>query len=357
MRVEYLWRLEEIRGIIDQVFPVTEIWFDGGRPIFAVHLVGDTKARFLALKERLESLGYLPLLRHRDGMTVIALMPRPPRGRWRWQVNLLLFLGTLLTTFFAGYFNFREDALAGYLPSAAIGGLTFSLSLMLILVCHEMGHKVISIWRGIDASLPYFIPVPPLPGGLSIGTLGAVIVTRTPAPNRDALIDLGASGPIAGFLVTIPILAIGISRSVVLTQPVPGPTLPTPLLIDLMLRWILNPPENAVVLVHPMVFAGWIGLLVTALNLLPASMLDGGHVARSLLGSRAHMIVSYGAVALAILLGYWPMGLLILFMIRRGHPGPLDDISGVSPLRRVVALALVAIFILSAVPLIPIRMF
>lgn len=341
------WRIEEFGQIIGEYFQVTGVQFDGGRPAYAVVIPPDSRERFLQLHRRVAPMGYLPVLRRRAGYEVIALTPRPPRGSWHWSVNLGLFAVTLLTTFLAGYYNAVPLVEAGYLRGAIGGGLAFSLSLMAILATHEMGHKVLSVIRGVDSSLPYFIPMAP-----PLGTMGAVIMTRTPAPNRDALIDVGAAGPIAGFLVSIPILIIGIRQSFVISPlGFQGINLPDPLLLRWLIQMLLHPPENAVVLGHPVLFAGWIGLLVTSLNLLPAGMLDGGHAVRALFGARAHLILSWVAVAVAAALGYWLMAVLILVLIRRGHPGPLDDVTPASPLRLALGLALLAIFILSAVPL------
>ncbi len=342
---ELLWRIEEFRGIVEQYFPVQAVWSDGGRPAFAVRVGEDSKERFLRLRHQLEPMGYLPMLRRRNGVTVLGLAPRPPRGQWRWQVNLALLAATLGTTFLAGYLSTSLLVADGLMSNAISGGLAFSLCLMLILGTHEMGHKVVSWIRGIDASLPYFIPmVPP------VGTMGAVIVTRTPAPNRDALMELGASGPIAGFLVAILVLVIGIKLSF---DPPPAPVeglvwLPVPLLVQL-LALVVRPVDIANLIWHPVFFAGWIGLLVTSINLLPASMLDGGHAIRALFGTRIHRLLSLGAVVLAVALRYWPMAILILFLFRRGHPGPLDDISPMSRSHVVLGFVLLAIFILSAV--------
>lgn len=345
--MDLAWRIEEFRHVIGEYFPVTGVEFDGGRPAYAVVTAPDSRERFLRLLRRLEPMGYLPALRRRDGREVIVLMPRPPLGAWRSSVNLALFAVTLLTTFLAGYRNSQPLVDAGYLRSAIGGGLAFSISLMAILATHEMGHKVLSVIRGVDSSLPYFIPMAP-----PLGTMGAVIMTRTPAPNRDALIDVGAAGPIAGFLMSIPILIIGITHSFVISPiSFQGVNLPDPLLLRLLVRVLLHPPENAVVLGHPVLFAGWIGLLVTSLNLLPAGMLDGGHAVRALFGAQVHRVLSWVAVAVAAALGYWLMALLILVLIRRGHPGPLDDVSPASPARIGIGIALLAIFVLSAVPL------
>lgn len=347
MGVEVSWRLEEFRRIIEEYFPIDDIGYDDGRPAFTVRAPADSKQRFLQLRQRLEPLGYLPRLRRRDGRDIVALVPQPPRGQWRWQVNLALFAATLVTTFIAGYLNARALVQAGYLSSSVGGGLAFSLSLIVILAAHEMGHKVASIMRGIDASLPYFIPMFP-----PIGTMGAVIMTRTPAPNRDALMDLGASGPIAGFLAAIPILIVGITKSFVISPTgFQGINLPDPLLVKVLMRLILHPSGGALVLGHPILFAGWIGLLVTSINLLPTSMLDGGHAVRALFGARIHRLLSWVGVVVAALLGYWAMAILILLFMRRGHPGPLDDISPLSPARITLGVVLLAIFVLSAVPL------
>lgn len=350
MSVEWLWRIEEFRSVVERYFPVDEVWYDGGRPVFAVRVPDDSKERFLQLRRHLEPMGYLPLLRRRNGTTVLGLTPRPPRGQWRWPVNLALFVATLGTTFIAGFLNTRVFVTGGYLHSAVAGGLAFSLSLLVILVTHEMGHKIVSIVRGTDASLPYFIPmVPP------IGTMGAVIVTRTPAPNRDALMELGASGPIAGFLVAIPVLIIGIKLSFFMRPAdLAGAyvvNLPDPLLVQLLTRLLLHPPAGTVPVTHPVLFAGWIGLLVTSINLLPGGMLDGGHAIRALFGARVHRMLSWAAVVVAAVLGYWPMAILILVLNRRGHPGPLDDVSPASPSRIVLGVVLLAVFILSAVRL------
>jgi hypothetical protein len=344
-----------VRAAVEAAFPVQELWFADGRPAFTIVPGPDDKERFLRLRQTLGDLGVLPLMRRRDDKTVIVLLPRPSPGRTPWLWPIGLFAATLVTTFLAGFQNSRSGCLPG-LVSPVAGGLAFSLSLMAILVCHEMGHKVVSIWRGIDSSPPFFIPMPPL-FGLSIGTMGAVIVTRMPSPNRDALLELGASGPVAGFIVAIPILIYGVAHSLVIAHAAivangcQVMAVPTPLLVNLLVGWLLHPAPAADVIIHPMAFAGWVGLLVTALNLLPASMLDGGHVMRALFGPRAHMILSYAAVGVAIYFGYWAMALLILLLIRRGHPGPLDDCSPVSPWRRAAAASLILIFVLSAVPL------
>ena len=344
---DLLWRVEEIRHLISRHFPVQDVWFDGGRPAFTIQRPRDVRPGFAALRAQLEPMGYLPALRRRRGVDLVVLLSAPPPLRTRWEVNLALFVATLGTTFYAGYLQVLPLVRGGLLESAIGGALAFALPLVAILLTHEMGHKVASLARGIRASLPYFIPmVPP------VGTMGALIVTRSPAPDRDSLMDLGASGPLAGFLVAIPILIYGIRHSFVL-EPLAGTfiSFPDPLLVRWLTTLLLRVPEGMVVLGHPMFWAGWYGLLVTSLNLLPASMLDGGHAVRAAFGPVRHRQISFLGILIALAFGYLPMAVLIYLFIPRGHPGPLDDLTPLSPSRVVVALALVALFVLSAVPL------
>ncbi|MBI3998039.1 MAG: site-2 protease family protein [Armatimonadetes bacterium] len=339
-------RLDLARRFVEVLLPGAVPASAEPQPVFLLPTTQGIRERFLELQRRLAPLGLLPLLRSRGGQPMLILVPKPPPGRWNWQVNALLLLATIASTFYAGYAQSLSLVQAGYLTDAVTGGIAFSASVLFILGAHEMGHKIVALRRGIDASLPYFLPmVPP------VGTMGAVIVTRTPAPNRDSLMDLGASGPIAGFLAAIPVLFYGIARSFIV-----GPerlegliSIPDPLLIRWLIQVILNPAPDAVVLGHPVLFAGWIGLIVTSINLLPAGMLDGGHAVRAAFGSRMHLWLSYAGAALAAAMGFIPMALLILLLMRRGHAGPLDDLSPLSPARRLVGLALVAIFVLSAV--------
>ncbi|HLW59943.1 MAG TPA: site-2 protease family protein [bacterium] len=344
-------RFAAIHDAVASAFPVQDFGVDQGRPIFTIIPGADDKARFLRLKRDLEPLDVLPLLRRRGGNTVVMLSPKPPATRVQWSLPVALFAATLLSTFFAGLLN-AQGGLPGQHLNPVTSGLAFSLSLMGILFCHEMGHKLVSIWRGIDASLPYFIPLPPLIPGFAIGTMGAIIFTRAPAPNRDALVELGASGPIAGFIAAIPVLIYGVAHSSVVAggAALVHTCLPTPRLVDFLISWILHPAPSAEVFIHPVLFAGWIGLLVTAINLLPGGMLDGGHVVRALFGARAHLPISLAAAGIAVYFRYYLMGALILFLARRGHPGPLDDCSPLTTRHLLLAGAVVVIFALSAVP-------
>jgi Zn-dependent protease len=336
-------RLELARAEVEALLPGA-VAAQGPQPLFVLRNTDGLRERFLGLQRRLARLGLLPLLREQAGRPTLLLVPKPPAGQWAWQTNALLFLATVVTTFLAGYAQSVPLVRSGYLTSAVGGGIAFSAALLFILVSHEMGHKLVAVRRGIDASLPYFLPMAP-----PIGTLGAVIVTRAPAPNRDSLMDLGASGPLAGFVAAIPVVLYGITHSFVLRpESLQGLiSYPDPLLIRWLVRLFVRIPPGGDVLMHPVLFAAWIGLFVTSLNLLPSGMLDGGHAVRAALGARAHTIISYVGIAIAVIMGAYLMAILMAFLMRRGHVGPLDDLTPLSPSRFVVGACLIVVFVLS----------
>ena len=173
-------------------------------------------------------------------------------------------------------------------------GLPFSLTLLIILLCHEMGHYLMARYHQLDVSLPYFLPAPPIP--FLIGTLGAFIRIRSPILNKPALLDVGAAGPLSGVLVTLPLLVIGLQLSDIQVVSgnageLAGIVLGESILFKIMCWLTLGSlPDNYNIIMHPMAFAGWIGLLVTNINLIPVGQLDGGHVSYALFGERSQQI-------------------------------------------------------------------
>jgi membrane-associated protease RseP (regulator of RpoE activity) len=260
-----------------------------------------------------------------------------------------LLFATVATTFVTGYL-LSSDVINPY-----VGGVAFTAAMLAVLGTHEMGHKITANRKGIDATLPYFIPGPP-----PLGTFGAVIMQKSLPPNKDALFDVGADGPIAGFLIAIIVSIFGLMLST--PSPPSADTIGVPLvwnILEGLMRSLSIFPKGPVgwdLLLHPVAFAGWVGMLVTTLNLLPAAMLDGGHVARSVFGERLGLRLVLAALSIVYLAveGLIPMAFLVLLMLFFRHPGPLDDVSGLSTGRKVVALGLVGIFVLSFVPLSPI---
>jgi membrane-associated protease RseP (regulator of RpoE activity) len=261
------------------------------------------------------------------------------------------------------------------------GGPYFGATLMVILLCHELGHYVVGRRRGVEVSLPYFIPLPPQ---WTLGTLGAVIRMRKPISDRGALFDVGAAGPVAGLVVAIPLLVIGLSLSKVGPIDPDGMIEGNSILYALLKycvfgRWL--PSGGVDVDLHPMAFAGWVGLLITMINLMPIGQLDGGHIARAALGPRHEAWSGRLHIALPILglsiggamfalarlagrgiidsLGYAQSGLLpwlvwavMLGWMRRQageyHP-PVGD-AVLDPRRRRYAIAMLVIFLLIATP-------
>lgn len=267
-------------------------------------------------------------------------------------IHVVLFLATLLTTTTAGSFQAGVNPLDD--PRLLAQGLPFSATLMTILLVHEMGHFVLSRVHGVAATPPYFIPAPPF----LIGTFGAFIRMRTPT-NRRALFDVGAAGPWAGFLVAIPAVLYGLSLSDVrpLAPETGGLVLGDSMIFSSLARLALGvSPADATIVLHPIALAGWFGLFVTFLNLLPIGQLDGGHVVYALLGRR-HWWVARGALGVILLLAFrgwhgWVMWAVLVMMIGLDHPPTIDDTPLDGP-RRLAAWLTVALFVATfmAVPI------
>lgn len=337
-------RFEQVRGIVESEFEVEARYIEHGVPTFEVRLRDDSKEAFLRLFNRTEKVGLVPSLKRRAGKHVLRVFPKPTSKRGSYTLNIVLFFATLATVF-----------LSGYLTSGNIeGSVMFTAAIMAILGSHEFGHKLLADRHKIDATYPYFIPgLPP------VGTFGAVIRQKSLAPNRDALFDTGFGGPVAGLIVSIIVILIGVNLSVVVSELPPGSVewpYPDPLLFDWLITFALTyfPPSGTGnwILIHPIVFAGWVGLVVTVLNLVPVGMFDGGHVVRSLVGEGKHKIISYGGIALLAIISY-PMALLALFLSFSKHPGSLDDVSEPTTRRKLGGLALIAVFILCVTPISP----
>lgn len=284
-----------------------------------------------------------------------------------WWKHILLFLLTLLTTTLVGEYrylaflsDFGRTPLQVAQPSALLHGLWYSLTILGILGAHEMGHYLACRRYQLDATLPYFLPLYLGDGGLQIGTLGAVIRIREPFPTRRVLFDVGIAGPIAGFVVLVPALFIGMYMSNVTVSPPPESLtfIGKPLLFRLA-RWVVfGPiPDGSIVNLHPMVFAAWFGMLATALNLLPFGQLDGGHITYATLG-RISTPISLVTVASALVMTYislsWLlMTLLMLFMLVTfgpRHPPVLDEYEPLDAGRRRLALFALAMLVLCFTP-------
>ena len=277
--------------------------------------------------------------------------PAPPADQpWR---HIALFALTVVTTTFVGalhFFSFRQGFSAGATvapglldPGFYLGGLWYSVTILGILGCHEMGHYYACRYYGVDASRPFFLPAPlPL-----TGTLGAFIRIRSRIPSKIALFDIGLAGPIAGFVIAVPALFVGLGMSVVERVPADfsGVELGEPLLFRAA-AWLVwgDLPDGMSINMHPMAFAAWFGLLATALNLFPIGQLDGGHVAYAVLGRRSTWI-TLTTIGLAIGLTFvssswivWTVLMVVMLLaIGPRHPPTLDDTTPIGRSRQVLA--------------------
>jgi Zn-dependent protease len=334
---------QQIHNLVQKEFTIEEGFIEHDVPTFFVTLQPNSKQAFLRLYKQLDQMGLVPFFGKRDGKYELRILPKPLVKPSRTTTNIALFFATLGTLFATGYLL----SLGWIQHDPLIGAVMFAAAVMAIIGAHEMAHKLASNKHGVEATYPYFIPgLPPL------GTFGAVIQQKSLAPNRDALFDLGMSGPVTGFIITVFVTIVGLQLSqLTFTMPENASPLQVPLLFDLIAANFPPVGQGTILLLHPVAYAGYIGMLVTMLNLLPAGQLDGGHVARVLLEERARTILSYIAILALVIIGAWLMAILVLFLIRYPHPGSLDDVSPLSMSRKLVAIALIAIFVLTIAPL------
>lgn len=311
------------------------------------------------------------------GTEVTLIRPQGPPPPERWWLHLLLGLSTLLTTTIAGAYFLGRDPLAlrwvdlgaFYLPvpvgmnaAEVPAGLLFSLPLMFILLGHELGHYVVARRWGMNVSPPYFIPAPNWIN--FIGTFGAFIRLRSVVVNRTVLLDVGAGGPIVSFILSIPVTLLGLAWSRSYAIPAADPAAPYLVAFagqriwlgdSLLFGWLraLAAPGDGVLFLHPLAFAGWLGLFVTALNLVPLAQLDGGHILYALVGPRQRY---FGLAFLAVLLvlgwhwwGWWLWVAMILLLGRGSirHPSVFDPAPPVSPGRRLVGWFCIVIFVIT----------
>lgn len=272
-------------------------------------------------------------------------MRRPP------LLNLVLFLFTFVSTLVVGAIHAGVDIVEK--PQDIFQGLPFSLALLSILLVHEFSHYITSQRHGIEASLPYFIPAPTL-----FGTLGAFIKMRSAITTKNALMDIGASGPIAGFLVSIAAVVVGLHYSeirVIALQSDEMMVLGDSLLFIGLTKIVIGSiPDTYGLYLHPVAFAGWIGFFVTSLNLIPAGQLDGGHIAYAILGEK-HGWLSKIMIGALVLLGYFFQGWLVwaalLFILGSKHPPILFPEVPLDPKRKAIGLLALLIFILTFIPI------
>ena len=322
----------------------------------------DLSSCYDELRGRFERHGFTPFVREeQNGISLVAapIVFDPPDSKW--IINLVLVIATILSTLFVGTLSeFAAQGLEGIPGLDDLWlGIPYCLSLMTILGAHELGHYFAARYHKVPVTLPYFIPLPVPP----IGTLGAFIRLKAPVKNKRALLDVGAAGPLAGLLFAIPILLYGLAISPVEPLPDGGYTLEGNsvlyALAKIAVKGQMLPNGTEDVFLSQVAWAGWVGLLVTGLNLIPVGQLDGGHIAYALFGKRARLffwpvIVTMIALVVITQTFMWGFWALLLFILGRYYAEPLDDITPLDGRRRVLAITSLVPFLLVFVP-IPLR--
>ncbi len=284
------------------------------------------------------------------------------------KVHTTLFLLTVLTTLSAG--AVQAGANPFKTPSSLIQGMPFSITLLLILLTHEMGHYFAARWHKVPATLPYFIPGIPL----FIGTFGAMIKIKGPILRKRALFDIGVSGPIVGFIFAVIAICVGLRfSSIVAIDGVVGIQLGEPILFDIISQIVIgNIPDHYDIVLHPIAFAGWVGLFITALNLIPIGQLDGGHIAYAMFGNRQALIAAILILPLLLYLGAlnilttiypwmeslpgapgwqgWILWALLPLLIGIRHPSVQDEYIPLDLTRQIIGWVTALIFIVCFVP-------
>ena len=330
---------------------------------FDGRLRGRSDEIFQKIRQAFEGESVSPMLLEGDeNQSRVLLVPggktKPgPPERPNWALHWLLFFATLATTTWAGALHAGVNLLQQ--PERFAVGLPYSLALLLILGSHELGHYFTAKIHGIEVTPPYFIPVP-----FALGTFGAFIKIKSLAPSRSALFDVAVAGPLAGLVFAVPALLIGLRFSQVMPGPVrdlagqAGVNIDSSVLLACLAKLSLGTSflEGDHLRLNPLAFAGWLGLIVTALNLLPIGQLDGGHMAHALFGSRKAHGLSMVAIAALFLLALfvWPALMfwaIIVFFIAGTHDAPAaDDLTPVAWSRRALGYFAFLLLLLIIVP-------
>ena len=379
---------EILTSLVARIFRIDDVTTldpDKGRLLrYRGHLlIEDSASAYDQLADSVKPYGLTPLFRLESGEQVIYIINSPPKQKpsnpW---INVILFILTVFSVMFAG------ATPKGPIPNDVLGqllvllrsifsGWPFALSLLSILLAHEFGHYLMSRYHKTPATLPYFIPFPLPP----LGTMGAAILMKGIPKNKRILFDIGVAGPLAGMVIAIPVLFLGLSLSK-LSIVAPGSAMEGNSLIYLFAKYVTfgrflpepatfeglppflywlryfftghpSPLGGIDVFISPVALAGWAGLLVTALNLIPVGTLDGGHVVHALFGDKASKAFPFIIALLAVLGIFWNgwwLWILLLFWLGRVKGETLDQITPLDPKRRAVAIFVILLFVLVFTP-------
>lgn len=342
--------VEYFRSQIEKGFYVHDSAVEKGAVSFHVSPRYSHERSYEIVSREFEDLKFAPLYRRDKERFKILIVPRKMKKRNIHPViHLVLLVLTGITVTWAGYEWWADGNISQ--------SIMFAAALMGVLGIHELGHSLTARRREIQATLPFFIPAPPI---FPFGTFGAVIFMGSPIKNRNALIDVGIAGPIAGFLICIPIAIIGLKLSTV--APVSAITdgeyvFTMPLILQMLSGYVFRESlDNMIIQPHPIAMAAWAGFFVTSLNILPMGQLDGGHVIRGLFPKHFRKIY-YVTAGLLLIIGvlfaspvwiFWVI--MAKLMTKLDHPGPLNDISPLSSGKWLYGVVLLLLLVLTFTP-------
>jgi hypothetical protein len=381
---------DRLRAAAAQFMSIDDMTLGEGKD-FAVRFRGrlmlESTQAYAMAAESFRPLGYTPLFRKEgDTHVVLAVVGTINPGPSRAWINFVMFGLTVLSVWYTGaslFYAGPQPATAGEWLQFAAAGFPFVVTMLGILLAHEFGHYLAARYHKVAVTLPYFIPFPLSP----FGTMGAFIQLKAPPTNRRVLLDIGIAGPLAGFIVAVPVLLFGLLTSPV--SPIPrvlspdlsmsfegnsilyviakflvfGRLLPAPAsygglppLLYMLRYYVLGTPVplgGADVMLNSVAWAGWAGLLVTGLNLIPAGQLDGGHALYVLVGRNARRLVPV-IIVILVLLGFvwtgWFLWAAIIYFLGRTFAEPLDQITELDPARKLLAVLALVIFVLVITP-------
>ena len=348
---------EDIKRHVLSVFRVSEVDISLSRMRFYIN-DNEYKTKFIQISQELEEKNFVCTLERKAGSIILNVSKLPPVKKRKWLsktwVPRILFVVTVCFVLIDGFYRTVGVNRLTEIGDPLAVAVLYAWALMGILGVHEAGHLIAAKWHKIKTTWPYFIPGVPIYG---IPTFGAFIQSRGLTVNRDILFDIAIAGPIAGLAVAIVVAVFGVYTSPVIDNELAEQLFGTSRLMEMNENIIMKiiiilfdkDGDNVQLVMSPIMFAAWLGFLITFLNLLPAWQLDGGHLSRVILGKKWHRIATYASMGVLVLLNYWMMAILIFILSSRSKDAqPLDDISPLSTNRKIVYIGVIILAVLCA---------
>ena len=348
---------EDIKKLVSSVFNVSEVEISLSNMRFYIS-DEDFKTKFIQVSQEFEGRNFVCILKKKSGSIVLDISKLPPAKKRKWLsktwIPRILFVITVCFVLIDGFYRtIGVNRLAEIGDPFAVAVL-YAWALIGILGVHEAGHLIAAKWHKIKTTWPYFIPGVPVYG---IPTFGAFIQSRGLTVNRDILFDVAIAGPIAGLVIAVIVAVFGVYTSPIIDNELAEQLFGTSQLMEMNENIIMKvliilfekDGDDVQLVMSPIMFAAWLGFLITFLNLLPAWQLDGGHLARVLLGRKWHKIATYASMGVLVLLNYWMMAILILILSSRSKDTqPLDDVSPLSFNRKIIYIGVIVLAVLCA---------